>query len=558
MDDVSFDRINVRHLNAWDQASREWFTDLPKDEDAENVCVGAGWFAVYTSAKNVRIFTIAGIQRTIWTVGGSLLTMCAFGNQLTLATTAYANQVDKETTEFAFLATVHNIALERGSGSKIVAPTRLDIAVGPNAQLVWLAYSNQGSLCAMDSNGCVRLLTASGTWAPIFDAQSVVKGASDAVWPISVRERPLQQLRYIYCKGAKHPLVASRPTPVIASWKLPLCDQDGEKGLLEEKLLLAEMQRDNATASDLTSSELNHTLLTTVMRMFALACKSERDCRALEMARLMPTTQGLQMMINYASKSRHSMLSEKVADVARQRAQDEQQAKLRPERRDENTSSLPRPSLIRSKQRSSSPQNEEDEDDNSLSGIDATERPLENPLLGIGSQRATMSPAPIAPSEMHTRNPFKRPSQQDVGRAGSIFDSLDDANFSASRSPQDPLDAKRRKENDGQKKQARLSFNKQANALKSSENAADSASSRPTGFQLWLNEKRSELEVKFGGGDLMKNATQEFRQLNSAEKREWNEKAKAMAAPQTAIDQLSQKSAQLDTSVDSERSSILI
>jgi hypothetical protein len=75
--------------------------------------------------------------------------------------------------------------------------------------------------------GCVRLLTASGTWSPIFDAQSEVKGLSDYVWPISVNERPAQQLRYIYCKGSKYPLVASRPTPLISAWKLALCDQVG-------------------------------------------------------------------------------------------------------------------------------------------------------------------------------------------------------------------------------------------------------------------------------------------------------------------------------------------
>jgi hypothetical protein len=69
---VNFSRIHVRHLNAWDQASREWSTELPADEDAENVCLGAGWFAIYTSARNVRIFTTAGIQRSLWTVGGLL------------------------------------------------------------------------------------------------------------------------------------------------------------------------------------------------------------------------------------------------------------------------------------------------------------------------------------------------------------------------------------------------------------------------------------------------------------------------------------------------------
>lgn len=64
-----------------------------------------------------------------------------------------------------------------------------------------------------------------------------MKGMSDHVWPISVRESPLQQLRYIYCKGAKYPLVASRPTPVIAPWKLSLCDQVGGRDIFDFQMI---------------------------------------------------------------------------------------------------------------------------------------------------------------------------------------------------------------------------------------------------------------------------------------------------------------------------------
>lgn len=79
--------------------------------------------------------------------------MCGYGNQLTLATVGYSNQADKETAEFSFWATVHSVGVERWKGSRTPAPVKIDIAVGPTAQLTWLAYSNQGNLCAMDSNG---------------------------------------------------------------------------------------------------------------------------------------------------------------------------------------------------------------------------------------------------------------------------------------------------------------------------------------------------------------------------------------------------------------------
>lgn len=49
-----------------------------------------------------------------------------------------------------------------------------------------------------------------------------------------------------------------------------------------------------------------------IMRLFALACKADRECRAAELALYAPSAHLIQSMCNFAAKTRHSLLVEKV------------------------------------------------------------------------------------------------------------------------------------------------------------------------------------------------------------------------------------------------------
>ena len=59
-----------------------------------------------------------------------------------------------------------------------------------------------------------------------------------------------------------------------------------------------------------------------LIKLFALACKSDHESRALELAQRMDS-QGLQVAVQYASKIRRMQLASKISEVA-SRKQEEQ------------------------------------------------------------------------------------------------------------------------------------------------------------------------------------------------------------------------------------------
>lgn len=56
--------------------------DLPKGEDARALCLGQGWAAVGTSALTLRLFSIGGVQREIFSLPGPVVCMAGHGEQL--------------------------------------------------------------------------------------------------------------------------------------------------------------------------------------------------------------------------------------------------------------------------------------------------------------------------------------------------------------------------------------------------------------------------------------------------------------------------------------------
>lgn len=74
-------KLQCLHFSSWD-TNKEWMVDLPKGEDAKAVCLGQGWAAVATSALVIRLFSIGGLQREIFSLSGPVVCMAGHGEQL--------------------------------------------------------------------------------------------------------------------------------------------------------------------------------------------------------------------------------------------------------------------------------------------------------------------------------------------------------------------------------------------------------------------------------------------------------------------------------------------
>lgn len=59
--------------------------DLPKGEDVMALCLGQGWVAAATSVMLVRLFSIGGVQREVFSLPGPVVCMAGHGEQLLIA-----------------------------------------------------------------------------------------------------------------------------------------------------------------------------------------------------------------------------------------------------------------------------------------------------------------------------------------------------------------------------------------------------------------------------------------------------------------------------------------
>lgn len=53
-----------------------------QDEDIEAICLGQGWAACATSCLLLRVFTIGGVQKEIFSFPGPVVSMAGHGEQL--------------------------------------------------------------------------------------------------------------------------------------------------------------------------------------------------------------------------------------------------------------------------------------------------------------------------------------------------------------------------------------------------------------------------------------------------------------------------------------------
>lgn len=55
---------------------------MPQNEDIEAICLGQGWAAAATSALLLRLFSIGGVQKEIFSLPGPVVSMAGHGEQL--------------------------------------------------------------------------------------------------------------------------------------------------------------------------------------------------------------------------------------------------------------------------------------------------------------------------------------------------------------------------------------------------------------------------------------------------------------------------------------------
>lgn len=104
---------------------------------------------------------------------------------------------------------------------------------GPDSQLIWIGFSEEGNPYCYDSNGYLYCKYMKGVWTPISYLRHSLSHKSDNYWMVGVSERN-QFIKAILCRGIKYPNVMPRPNMTTINMQIPLCDPESEKSKLEQ------------------------------------------------------------------------------------------------------------------------------------------------------------------------------------------------------------------------------------------------------------------------------------------------------------------------------------
>ncbi|CAJ0578016.1 unnamed protein product, partial [Mesorhabditis spiculigera] len=367
--------------------------------------------------------------------------------------------------------------------------------------------------------GCLRLLTPADQWVPIFTAGARLLSRFDVIWPFSVLEDGRHEIRYLYCRGSRVPLVDLRLIPDTAAWEMPLCDVETDKGRLESQLLLAEqkMVLMRAAEVDTTSASNEHTRA--LMQLFALALKMNREARAVEMARFAASSRTVQAMVKYAARQNRSFMVNKLNELGNELEEEMEHAAAAAEQPQQSTrrsdahsrKEVPAmvPKKVVLKKRESTMISAEAEAvlargrlDVSTNEESQSQALVEGPKFGLDiSGRA---------------NPFQKNADIKSLDNSSVFEQLDS-----------PVDRKRVRDTQAstatpKAKQPRLSS---VFSVASKENREDKRGA----FGLWLTENEETCREEFTGDEVRfpEYCQQKFRMLPAAQKKEWKAKAEA-------------------------------
>ncbi|KPP65592.1 WD repeat and HMG-box DNA-binding protein 1-like [Scleropages formosus] len=538
-------KIQCLHFSSWD-TNKEWMVDLPKEENAKALCLGQGWAAVATSALLVRIFSIGGLQREIFSLPGPAVCMAGHGQQLLIAY--------HRGTGFDGEQALGVQLLQFGQKKRQVIHGE-PLPLSQKSYLSWMGFSAEGTPCFVDSEGTVRMLNRSlgNTWTPVCSTRESCKGTSDHYWVVGVHENP-QQLRCIPCKGSRFPPTLPRPAVAILPFKLPFCQTATEKGHMEEQYwrsLLFQNHLDFLSSSgyeidEEARSKGQKEQQELLMKMFALSCKLERELRCMELAELM-THSVVTLAIRYATRSHRMALAQRLGELALEKAtaqheedheDDEEQSEL-PSTRQMSGYSQTGSKWKESHQPNCQQTQKEELEDEDLGEQDDRE--------GMDSREGTEGRKPS--SKEGRVNPFKP-------RATNVLDSMTPSSrkplslgISGGKQSKEPA-LKPLVPRPKSKTQATLlQMNCPKIARKNLEPATEepaqkdtiSPASPPastenlkpkTGFQLWLEENRKRIladKPDLDETDIIKEAMSLFRALSAEDRLSWTERAKGQS-----------------------------
>ncbi|XP_004681910.1 PREDICTED: WD repeat and HMG-box DNA-binding protein 1 [Condylura cristata] len=565
-------KLHCLHFSSWD-SSKEWIVDMPQNEDIEAICLGHGWAAAATSVLLLRLFSIGGVQKEIFSLPGPVVSMAGHGEQLLI--------VYHRGTGFDGEQCLGVQLIELGKKKKQILHGD-PLPLSRKSYLVWVGFSAEGTPCYVDSEGIVRMLNRGlgNTWTPICNTREHCKGKSDHYWVVGIHENP-QQLRCIPCKGSRFPPTLPRPAVAILSFKLPYCQIVTEKGQMEEQFWRSVMfhnhldylAKNGYEYKESTKNQAIKEQQELLMKLLALSCKLEREFRCIEIADLM-TPNAVNLAVKYASRSRRLILAQKLSELAVEKAAELAATQAEEEEEEEDFRKKLNAGYSNTTTEWSQPRfrnQVEDDAEDTRESDDIGEKP-EIPKYGQSpffksansSDLPTVTSGAVTTSNQGRVNPFKVSASSkepnisvNSGRATNILDNMNKSSkkstalLRATNNDKSPVIKPLVLKPKSKQASAASYFQKRTSQIDKTEEIKEESpkispantpvvtdlcpqnpeSQRPkTGFQMWLEENRSNIlsdNPDFSDeADIIKEGMIRFRVLSTEERKAWAVKAK--------------------------------
>jgi len=473
-DDVVGGKLMVNYFSSSD-VNKEWNVVLEEDEEIIGIAAGDTWVAVATNKNHLRMFTAGGIQREVVMISGPLVNIIGEADKL-MVIVHQGHPLPGQQYLSYNLFTIDN-------GIKPINKEPLPLPIAPGSDLYWAGFSDTLVPCTADTMGWVRALdVATNLWHPIINTKDHVKGKSDFYYIMSVSHLEFL-VRGVLCKGSKYPPTVPRPLPTALPLEVPLASTHTEKGGLEVKCINLSLQCKLLSSNPNHQEESEEAIETIrqnevecLMKLFALACKSDHESRAIEVASLMPDVDTLQLAIKYAAKIRRVGLADKLGqlamDLQERRDREEKENMLK-----SNTS----------------------HDSNDGESQDMFAPTQENPLLAAAAKRDSID-RPVqklnisTQGRQETRNPFAKRAASSTPISspsqGIVFDSIQSPSNNGTPLPEKSGFGQRKILNVDSARRPMMS--KQPLIAKEKENKSDNnqVGEMLKGFQLFLAENK--------------------------------------------------------------------
>lgn len=164
-------RLFVQLFNTWDNV-KEWQVDLSINESIDAICAGQSFIASVTSLRFVRIWTLGGIQTTVFSIVGAAVNISAWDKYLMILYHSGVQHYDQGQCIDCMVLKVDH----QGKTRCHPIPSPIQVALSPSSTVYWAGFTDEGTPCVMDSDGIVRLYKThfGNGWFPICSTKNQV------------------------------------------------------------------------------------------------------------------------------------------------------------------------------------------------------------------------------------------------------------------------------------------------------------------------------------------------------------------------------------------------